>query len=132
MSALGERTKTVWIGPTVTCPTFRYNPAVVAEAFTSLSLFYPGRIFLGVGSGEALNEEAATGTWPEWSERSARLIEAAEVIRKLWTGDTVMHNGKYCNVNARLYDPPQGKIPLLMAANNGPKRCGAPASMAMD
>jgi F420-dependent hydroxymycolic acid dehydrogenase len=57
ISALGERTKKVWIGPTVTCPTFRYNPAVVAEAFTSLGLLYPGRIFLGIGSGEALNEE---------------------------------------------------------------------------
>src|ERR1700719_2489288 len=56
MSAIGERTRRVWIGPTVTCPTFRYNPAVVAEAFSSLSLLYPGRIFLGGGSGEALNE----------------------------------------------------------------------------
>jgi F420-dependent hydroxymycolic acid dehydrogenase len=53
MSALGQRTRTVWIGPTVTCPTFRYNPAVVAEAFASLSRLYLGRIFLGVGSGEA-------------------------------------------------------------------------------
>jgi hypothetical protein len=55
MAALGQRTKRVWIGPTVTCPTFRYNPAVVAEAFVSLNLLYPGRIFLGLGSGEALN-----------------------------------------------------------------------------
>ena len=54
MSAVGQRTKRVWIGPTVTCPTFRYNPAVVAQAFASLSLLYPGRIFLGIGSGEAL------------------------------------------------------------------------------
>jgi F420-dependent hydroxymycolic acid dehydrogenase len=121
MSAIGERTRRVWIGPTVTCPTFRYNPAVVAEAFSSLSLLYPGRIFLGVGSGEALNEQAATGTWPKWPERSARLVEATEIIRKLWTGEQVAHDGKYYNVNAKLYDRPAAPIPLLMAANVGPK-----------
>src|ERR1039458_4510067 len=87
MAALAERTKRVWIGPTVTCPTFRYNPAVVAEAFASLNLLYPGRIFLGIGSGEALNEQAAIGSWPKWPERSERLVEASEIIRKMWTGE---------------------------------------------
>jgi hypothetical protein len=72
MSAIGQKTKRIRMGTTVTCPTFRYNPAVVAEAFASLSLLTPGRIFLGIGSGEALNEEAATGSWPQWAERSAR------------------------------------------------------------
>jgi F420-dependent hydroxymycolic acid dehydrogenase len=120
MSAIGQRTKKVWIGPTVTCPTFRYNPAVVAEGFASLSLLYPGRIFLGIGSGEALNEQAAVGSWPKWQERSERFIEAADVIRKLWGGEMVHHEGKYYNVNARLYDRPTKPIPLLMAAN-GPK-----------
>lgn len=120
MGALGQRTRRAWIGPTVTCPTFRYNPAVVAEAFASLSLLTPGRIFLGLGSGEALNEQAAVGTWPAWQERSERLIEATEVIRKLWGGQQIEHKGKYYNVNARLYDPPAKPIPLLMAAN-GPK-----------
>jgi F420-dependent hydroxymycolic acid dehydrogenase len=121
MAALGQRTKRVWIGPTVTCPTFRYNPAVVAEAFVSLNLLYPGRIFLGLGSGEALNEQAATGSWPKWPERSDRLVEASEIIRKMWTGEQVIHSGKYYNVNAKLYDPPVGQVPLLMAANVGPK-----------
>ena len=121
MSALGQRTQHVWIGPTVTCPSFRYNPAIVAETFASLSLLYPGRIFLGVGSGEALNEQAATGTWPKWPERSARLVEATEIIRKLWTGEQVVHRGKYYDVNAKLYDPPAGPVPILMAANVGPK-----------
>src|SRR5271163_2552731 len=121
MAALGERTKRVWIGPTVTCPSFRYNPAVVAEAFAALNLLYPGRIFLGIGSGEALNEEAAIGSWPKWPERSERLVEASEVIRKMWTGEQVIHSGKYYNVNAKLYDPPLGQMPLLMAANVGPK-----------
>jgi TAT-translocated FGD2 family F420-dependent dehydrogenase len=118
--ALGQRTKKIWMGTTVTCPTFRYNPAVVAEAFTSLSQLYPGRIFLGVGSGEALNEQAATGQWPKWQERSERLVEATEVIRQLWTGKQISHQGTYYNVHAKLYDTPPQPIPLLMAAN-GPK-----------
>jgi TAT-translocated FGD2 family F420-dependent dehydrogenase len=120
MAAMGQRTRHAWMGTTVTCPTFRYNPAVVAEAFASLSLLYPGRIFLGVGSGEALNEEAAVGTWPRWPERSERLIEATEVIRKLWTGQQIAHKGKYYDINCKLYDPPAKPIPILMAAN-GPK-----------
>jgi F420-dependent hydroxymycolic acid dehydrogenase len=118
--ALSQRTKRIWMGTTVTCATFRYNPAVVAEAFASMSLLAPGRIFLGVGSGEALNEQAATGVWPKWPERSERLIEATEIIRELWKGEQISHKGKYYNVNAKLYDPPASPIPLLMAAN-GPK-----------
>lgn len=118
--ALGQRTKKVWMGTTVTCPTFRYDPAVVAEAFASMSLLNPGRIFLGVGSGEALNEQAATGEWPKWPERSERLVEATGMIRQLWTGQQISHRGKYYNVNAKLYDKPPKPIPLLMAAN-GPK-----------
>ncbi len=126
MSAIGQRTKNIRMGTTVTCPTFRYNPAVVAEAFASLSLLYPGRIFLGLGSGEALNEEAATGTWPKWRERSERLVEATEIIRKLWDGQQIDHAGKYYEVNARLYDPPAQPVPLMMAGNgpNAMRRCG--------
>src|ERR1700753_2694263 len=75
-----------WMGTAVTCPTLRYNPAVVAEAFATLSHLYPGRVFLGVGSGEALNEQAATGTWPAWQERWDRLVEGVDVIRPLWSG----------------------------------------------
>jgi F420-dependent hydroxymycolic acid dehydrogenase len=126
MSAIGQKTKRIRMGTTVTCPTFRYNPAVVAEAFASLNLLTPGRIFLGVGSGEALNEEAATGSWPKWTERSERPVEATDIIRKLWSGQQVDHAGNYYKVNARLYDPPGEPIPLLMAGN-GPKamrRCG--------
>jgi hypothetical protein len=115
MSAIGQKTKRIRMGTTVTCPTFRYNPAVVAEAFASLSLLTPSRIFLGVGSGEALNEEAATGSWPKWTERSERLVEATDIIRKLWSGRQVDHPGNYYKVNARLYDPPTQAIPLLMA-----------------
>ena len=117
LSSVGSRAPSSWIGTTVTCPTMRYNPAIVAEGFASLSLLYPGRVFLGVGSGEALNEEAATGGWPKWPERWERLVEAIDVIRALWSGQEVRHQGKFYTVNARLYDPPAQPIPLLTAAN---------------
>ena len=117
MAALGDRAGEAWMGTTVTCPTMRYNPAVVAEAFASLSILFPGRIFLGVGSGEALNEQAATGEWPDWQERWDRLIEAIHVIRSLWSGEPLHHKGKFYAVDARLYDPPAQPIPILTAAN---------------
>jgi F420-dependent hydroxymycolic acid dehydrogenase len=120
LGALGQRTQRVWMGPTVTCPTLRYNPAVVAEAFATLSLLYPGRIFLGLGSGEALNEQAATGQWPVWRERWDRLIEAVSIIRQLWTGQPLQHKGAHYTVEGKLYDPPARPIPLLLAAH-GPK-----------
>jgi F420-dependent hydroxymycolic acid dehydrogenase len=82
-----------------------------------LSLLYAGRVFLGVGSGEAVNEEAATGLWPKWPERWERLIEAIGIIRALWDGEQVAHHGKYYNIEAKLYDPPPQPIPLLTAAN---------------
>jgi TAT-translocated FGD2 family F420-dependent dehydrogenase len=116
MAALGAQSHS-WMGTTVTCPTMRYNPAVVAQGFASLSHLYPGRIFLGVGSGEALNEQVAIGTWPTWQERWDRLIEAITVIRQLWTGQPVAFKGRYYTVNAKLYDPPARPIPLLTAAN---------------
>lgn len=117
MGALSTHVRQAWMGTTVTCPTLRYSPAVVAEAFASLSHLAPGRIFLGVGSGEALNEEAATGMWPKWPERWDRLIEAIDIIRSLWSGEAVSHKGKYYTVEAKLYDPPPQPIPLLTAAN---------------
>ncbi|HEX6441973.1 MAG TPA: TIGR03557 family F420-dependent LLM class oxidoreductase [Stellaceae bacterium] len=117
MGALTQRVQPAWIGTTVTCPTLRYHPAVVAEAFASLALLHPGRIFLGVGSGEALNEQAATGQWPKWPERWERLTEAIEIIRGLWSGEPVSHQGKYYTLDGRLYDRPPQPIPLLTAAN---------------
>jgi TAT-translocated FGD2 family F420-dependent dehydrogenase len=117
LGVLGERAQPAWIGTTVTCPTMRYEPAVVAQAFASLSLLHPGRVFLGVGSGEALNEKAATGDWPAWAERWDRLVEAIGVIRALWSGEQVQHQGKYFAVDGKLYDPPAQPIPLMTAAN---------------
>ncbi len=126
MGGLGMKTSRIRMGTTVTCPTYRYSPAVVAEGFASLSILHPNRIFLGVGSGEALNEQAATGMWDPWPVRSERLVEATQIIRDLWKGSEVKHSGKHYKVEAKLYDPPRGPVPLLMAGN-GPKamrRCG--------
>jgi F420-dependent hydroxymycolic acid dehydrogenase len=120
LGVLGQQTQRIWMGTAVTCPTLRYHPAVVAEAFATLSLFSPGRIFLGMGSGEALNEEAATGRWPRWRERWDRLIEATTIIRWLWTGNDVQYKGTHYTVRAKLYDIPPQAIPILLAAN-GPK-----------
>ncbi|WP_428488057.1 TIGR03557 family F420-dependent LLM class oxidoreductase [Rhodopila sp.] len=117
MGALGAHAPHSWMGTAVTCPTLRYRPAVVAETWATLSHLYPGRVFLGVGSGEALNEQAATGEWPKWQERWDRLIEAMAIIRQLWTGQEVSHKGTYYTVNGKLFDPPAKPIPLLTAAN---------------
>ncbi|MEO8261435.1 MAG: glucose-6-phosphate dehydrogenase (coenzyme-F420) [Pseudolysinimonas sp.] len=119
MAAVGERTKTIRIGTSVMTPTFRYNPAVLAQAFASMGVMYPGRIFLGVGSGEALNEIATgwRGDWPEFKERFARLRESVELMRKLWTEDRVNFEGEYYStVDASIYDRPEKAIPVYIAA----------------
>ncbi|TPW75008.1 glucose-6-phosphate dehydrogenase (coenzyme-F420) [Schumannella soli] len=123
MAAVGERTSTIRIGTSVMTPTFRYNPAVVAQAFATMGCLYPGRIFLGVGSGEALNE-IATGfqgageqQWPEFKERFARLRESVRLMRELWKGDRVDFEGEYYSTHgASIYDVPEGGIPVYIAA----------------
>jgi coenzyme F420-dependent glucose-6-phosphate dehydrogenase len=104
-------------------PTFRYNPAVIAQAFASMGVMYPGRIMLGVGTGEALNE-IATGfrgageqSWPEFKERFARLREAVDLMRELWTRDRVDFQGEYYSTHgASIYDRPDTPIPVYVAA----------------
>jgi len=119
MAAVGERTKTIHIGTSVMTPTFRYNPAVIAQAFASMGVMYPGRIMLGVGTGEALNEIATgwTGDWPEFKERFARLRESIDLMRQLWTQDRVNFDGEYYKtVDASIYDRPETPIPVYIAA----------------
>jgi coenzyme F420-dependent glucose-6-phosphate dehydrogenase len=122
MTAVGERTTRVQIGTSVLTPTFRYNPAVIAQAFATMGLLYENRIILGVGSGEALNEIAVSGMeWPDFKERFARLREANELIRKLWTEDDVNFDGQYYKlVNAKIYDKPAKPVPIYVAAG-GPQ-----------
>jgi coenzyme F420-dependent glucose-6-phosphate dehydrogenase len=118
MAAVGERTTRVEIGTSVLTPTYRYNPAVIAQAFATMALLYDDRVVLGVGTGEALNEIAVSGMgWPEFKERFARLREAVALIRELWTSDNVNFEGEYYTlVNARIYDRPQRPVPVYVAA----------------
>ena len=119
MTAVGERTKTLQLGTSVLTPTFRYNPAVVAQAFATMSCLYPNRIFLGVGSGEALNEIATgfTGEWPEFKERFARLRESVRLMRALWGGGRVDFDGDYYTLKgASIYDVPDDGVPVYIAA----------------
>jgi F420-dependent hydroxymycolic acid dehydrogenase len=120
LAALTQRTSRITLGTGVTCPSFRYRPAVVAQVWASLSQLAPGRVFLGVGSGENLNEGAAGGGWGRYEERASRLVESVEIIRALWTGTQVKVEGAFWTVDARLYDPPASRIPIYIAAG-GPK-----------
>src|SRR5258708_17203364 len=118
LGAAGERTKRVTLGTSVLTPTFRYEPAIVAQAFGTLGVLNPGRFILGVGSGESLNEVAVTGAaWPEAKERLARLREAVTLIKKLWTEDLVSFEGEYYKtLNATIYDKPDQPIPIYISA----------------
>ncbi|WP_353826311.1 glucose-6-phosphate dehydrogenase (coenzyme-F420) [Agromyces sp. SYSU T0242] len=124
MAAVGERTSSVKIGTSVMTPTFRYNPAVLAQAFASLGAMHPGRIIAGFGTGEALNE-IATGfrgageqDWPEFRERFARLREAVRLMRALWTKEgQVSFEGEYYSTHdASIYDRPDSPVPVYIAA----------------
>ncbi|AVM63615.1 glucose-6-phosphate dehydrogenase (coenzyme-F420) [Dietzia sp. oral taxon 368] len=119
LTAVGERTSTIQLGTSVLTPTFRYNPAVLAQAFATMACLYPGRVFLGVGTGEALNEIATghRGEWPEFKERFARLRESVRLMRELWTGETTSFSGDfYSTKDAFLYDVPEGGVPVYVAA----------------
>jgi coenzyme F420-dependent glucose-6-phosphate dehydrogenase len=118
MAAVGERTSRVQIGTSVLTATFRYNPAVVAQAFATLACLYPDRMILGLGTGEALNETSVTGAdWPDFKERFARMREAVRLMRQLWTDDSVSFDGEfYRTVDATVYDKPEHPVPVYVAA----------------
>lgn len=117
MGALGASTARVLIGTSVLTPTFRYHPSIVAQAFGTLGCLFPGRMILGIGTGESLNEVPATGMqWPEQRERFARLRESVRLIRQLWTGDRVSFEGEYYRTEkATIYDKPAPPVPLYIA-----------------
>ncbi len=117
LGAVAARTRKIELGTGVTCPILRYHPAIIAQASATLSCLAPGRTYLGLGTGEALNEYAATGMWPEYNERQERMREAIELIRALWSGKDVTYDGKYYQTHkARLYTPPAQPIPMYMSA----------------
>jgi coenzyme F420-dependent glucose-6-phosphate dehydrogenase len=116
LGALAVRTHRISLGAGTTCPLLRYHPAIVAQAAATLSHFAPGRTYLCVGTGEAINEYAATGRWPGYKERQARLVEAIDLIRLLWTGEEITYQGTFYQTRkARLYTPPAAPIPLYVS-----------------
>ena len=118
MAAVGERTSRVVLGTSVLTATFRYHPAVVAQAFATLACLYPERVVLGLGTGEALNETAVTSAeWPDFKGRFARMREAVRLMRQLWTEDHVTFEGEfYRTVDATVYDKPEKPVPVYIAA----------------
>ncbi|MCA0216242.1 MAG: glucose-6-phosphate dehydrogenase (coenzyme-F420) [Actinobacteria bacterium] len=118
LGALGARTERIIMGTSVLTPTFRYHPGVVAQAFGTLGVLFPGRVILGVGTGEALNEVALGIPWPDVKERFARLKEALELIDLLWREDRVTFDGQYFQTeNATIYDRPDVPVPVYIGAS---------------
>lgn len=118
LGALLERTERVVVGTSVLTPTFRYHPGVVAHAFATLGCLAPGRVILGVGSGEAMNEAPLGLDWPDGKERYARFKEAIELIQALWRGERVDFDGSYYRTDrATIYDRPDERVPLYVAAS---------------
>ena len=122
LGAAGERTSRVLLGTSVLTPTFRYHPAIVAQAFGTLGALFPGRIILGVGSGEHLNEGALGIQWPDNRERFARLREAVQLIRRLLAEeDETTFDGEYYHTRkAKIYDRPSETVPIYVGAG-GPQ-----------
>jgi len=119
LGALAAKTTRAVIGTSVLTPTFRYHPSVVAQAFGTLGAMCPGRVVLGIGTGESLNEVPAIGMkWPGAKERRDRLRESVTLINKLWTEDRVSFEGQYYRTeSATIYDKPKEKVPIWIAAS---------------
>ena len=119
MTAAAEHTQGD-IGPGVTCPSFRQHPAMIAQAAATMATMYPGRFWLGLGSGEALNEHVIADYWPEAPERIARMFEAIEIMRKLFSGKDVKHKGDFYQMETmRLWTMP-AEPPPIYVATSGP------------
>ena len=118
LGALVASTERVLIGTSVLTPTFRYHPGVVAHAFATLGCLAPGRIILGIGSGEAMNEAPLGIEWPEGKERFARFKESIGLIKELWAGERVSFEGTYYRTEqATIYDRPEQAVPIYVAAS---------------
>lgn len=117
LGAIAERTATIEVGVGVTCPLVRIHPAIVAHAAATASRLLGDRFTLGVGTGEALNEHVLGDRWPPTEVRLEMLDEAIDLIRRLWSGDSVTHRGRYYTVeNARIFDPPEVPVPIVVSA----------------
>lgn len=117
IGGIAQVTSKLVIGTGVTCPSFRIHPAIIAQAAATAASMLPGRFFLGVGTGENLNEHILGQGWPEIEVRQERLAEAIQIIRKLWLGGQHSHHGKHFVMeNARLYSLPAKLPPIMIAA----------------
>ncbi len=117
LGALAERTSHIDVAVGVTCPIMRIHPAVLAQAAATTGQLLDGRFTWGVGTGEALNEHITGQRWPIAPDRIDMLAEAIDVIRQLWSGDEVTFRGEYFTIeNARVYDPPTHRIPIIVSA----------------
>jgi coenzyme F420-dependent glucose-6-phosphate dehydrogenase len=119
LGALGARTERIAIGTSVATPTFRYHPAIVAQAVATLGVLFPERVILGLGTGESLNEVPAIGIkWPGFKERQGRLKESILLMRRLWTEERVSFEGTYYRTaKATIYDRPSRPVPIYLAAS---------------
>lgn len=119
LGAMTQATERVTLGTSVLTPTLRYAPAIVAQAFATLGCLAPGRVYLGVGTGEAMNETPATGgEFPGRKERRLRMAEAIELIRRLWSEERVDFEGEYYRTEkATIYDRPDEPVPIYVAAS---------------
>ena len=118
LGALGASTSRIVMGTSVLTPTFRYHPSIVAQAFATLGCLFPGRVILGIGSGESLNETPSSGmAWPEPKERTGRFRESIELIKSLWSEERVSFHGQYYKTEkATIYDRPERPVPIYVAA----------------
>jgi coenzyme F420-dependent glucose-6-phosphate dehydrogenase len=116
LGGIAQRTDAIDVVVGVTCPTVRTHPGIIAHAAATTALMFDGRFSLGVGSGEALNEHIFGHRWPTPEVRLQMLEEAVDVMRQLWTGETIDHRGDIYTVeNARLFDPPAGPLPVIVS-----------------
>jgi coenzyme F420-dependent glucose-6-phosphate dehydrogenase len=121
LGAAAVKTEHVLLGTAVTCPLFHYHPALVAQMAATTDRLSNGRLMLGVGTGEALNERPLGFPFPGYAERQARMQESLEIMHRMFAGDKLTFDGQYYTTQtAKLYSPPAGRLPILMAAG-GPK-----------
>jgi coenzyme F420-dependent glucose-6-phosphate dehydrogenase len=118
LGALGACTQRIVVGTSVLTPTFRYHPAIVAQAFATLGCLFPGRVVLGMGTGESMNEVPLGVVWPDGRERFARFREAVALIKQLWSEGRVSFEGEFYRTDrATIYDRPEQPVPIYLAGS---------------
>lgn len=121
LGAIAHATERIPVGTGVTCPIMRFHPALVAQAAATAAAMMPGRFFLGLGTGEYLNEHIFGDVWPRIEVRQEMLAEAVDIIRELWKGEEYSYQGTYFTVrDARIYTLPE-KLPRIYLAASGPE-----------